>query len=112
MNLKNNVQRHKRIRAKIKGTADVPRLYVYRSNKHIYLSAVNDETGKIILSASDIISKDKKTKSEKAKILGKELGEKLKEKKIKKIVFDRGGYKYHGRIKSAADGIRDTGLKF
>lgn len=112
INLKNRIQRHKRIRAKIKGTADVPRIYVYRSGKHIYLKVVNDEAGKTILSASDIKLKGKKTKSEKAEIIGKELGEKLKEKKIKKIVFDRGGYKYHGRVKSAAEGMRGAGLKF
>lgn len=108
----NKIQRHKRIRAKIKGTADIPRLFVRRSNKYIYLSAVNDETGKTISAVSDIKSDIKKTKSEKAKILGKELGEKLKEKNIKKVVFDRGGYKYHGRIKSAAEGARESGLIF
>lgn len=114
---KNKIQkkesRHKRIRAKIKGIAEIPRLSVYRSNKYIYLSATDDELGKTILSVSDIKSKDnKKTKSEKAKILGKEMGEKLKSKNIKKIIFDRGGYKYHGRVKSAADGIRESGLEF
>jgi large subunit ribosomal protein L18 len=108
-------KRHKRIRAKMKGTAEVPRLCVFRSNKHVYGQLIDDEKGKTILSSSDFELKKSKIKSQKLKIaheIGKLLAKKAMEKKIEKIVFDRGGYKYHGRIKALADGAREGGLKF
>lgn len=116
--------RHKRVRAKIKGDAACPRLCVFRSNKHIYLQAVNDVHMKTILSADDLTAganlptgqagsgKKKQTKKENARAAGKVIAEKLVEKNIKKVVFDRGGYKYHGRIKEAAEGAREGGLQF
>lgn len=108
--------RHKRVRAKIIGTDDKPRLSIFRSNKHIFLQLIDDIAGKTLVSSGDLnISKKEKTKIKKtelAKKAGKELAKLAKEKKIKKVVFDRGGYKYHGRIKMAAEGAREGGLIF
>lgn len=124
-------RRHRRVRAKIKGTNKVPRLCVFRSNKHIYAQLIDDEKGETLVSASDLdIGKsqptagrpkaDKKTKSKKeltgkaavAYRVGQILAEKALEKKFEKVVFDRGGYKYHGRVKALAEGTREAGLKF
>jgi len=104
--------RHKRIRAKAMGTKEKPRLSVFRSNKHIFLQLIDDKAGKTLVSASDEKNKKKSTKTELAKEAGKKLAEAAKEKKIKKVVFDRGGYKYHGRVKAAAEGAREGGLQF
>ncbi|MDI6602924.1 MAG: 50S ribosomal protein L18 [Patescibacteria group bacterium] len=107
--------RHQRIRAKIKGTAKIPRLYVFRSAKHIYTQLIDDEEGKTLVSASDLeFKKSKKLKSkiDKAKEVGKLIAKKAIEKKIERVVFDRGGYKYHGRVKAVAEGAREGGLKF
>ncbi len=109
--------RHKRIKAKITGDATCPRLCVFRSNKHIYLQAVNDLEGKTIVCADDLTmnakdDKNKRAKKDKAHLAGKKIAEKLAEKNIKKVVFDRAGYKYHGRIKEAAEGAREGGLQF
>ena len=105
-----------RIRKKINGTADAPRLAVYRSNKQIYVQVVNDLNGETILSASskekDIAAQTGIKKVEQAKLVGKLLASKCKEKGIEKVVFDRSGYKYHGRVKSLADAAREGGLKF
>ncbi len=105
-----------RIRKKINGTAETPRLAVYRSNKQIYVQVVNDLSGVTLLSAC---SKEKEVaaqtgikKIEQAKLVGKLLAAKCKEKGIEKVVFDRSGYKYHGRVKSLADAAREGGLKF
>ena len=105
-----------RLRKKISGTAEAPRLAVYRSNKQIYAQVVDDLKGETILSAS---SKEKEIaaqagikKIEQAKLVGKLLAAKCKEKGIGKVVFDRSGYKYHGRVKSLADAAREGGLKF
>jgi len=106
-------RRHIRIRAKVKGTKKCPRLSVFRSNNHIYAQLIDDEKGKTILSASDIkIDKNKLNKVQLAKEIGSLLAKKAIENKIEKIVFDRGGYKYHGRIKAIAEGAREAGLKF
>jgi large subunit ribosomal protein L18 len=105
-----------RIRKKINGTAEAPRLAVYRSNKQIYVQVVNDLKGETILSASskekDIAAQTGIKKTEQAKLVGKLLAAKCKEKGIEKVVFDRSGYKYHGRVKSLADAAREGGLKF
>lgn len=113
-------RRHKRVRSIVKGTAKVPRLCVFRSNKHIYAQLIDDEKGKTLISASDLDLKKTKTKIKKeltgkaaiAYRVGQILAQKAIEKKFEKIVFDRGGYKYHGRIKALADGAREAGLKF
>lgn len=105
--------RHKRIRARILGTTGRPRLCVFRSGKHIYAQLIDDEKNKTILAVSDLKFKENRgTKIEKAKKVGKLIAEKAKDLKIEKIVFDRGGYKYHGRVKAVAEGARDGGLKF
>lgn len=106
------IRRHIRVRAKIKGTSKVPRLCVFRSSNHIYANLIDDEKGKTILSLSDFKSKSKKKKTDLAKELGKKIAEKALENKIQKIVFDRGGYEYHGRVKAMAEGAREGGLKF
>ncbi|OHA14254.1 MAG: 50S ribosomal protein L18 [Candidatus Tagabacteria bacterium RIFCSPLOWO2_01_FULL_39_11] len=106
-------RRHKRARSKISGTSKRPRLSVFRSNKHIYLQLIDDEKGKTLLGFSDAALKDKKRKkTEKAREAGKELAERASAKKISNVVFDKGEYKYHGRIKEAAEGAREGGLKF
>lgn len=104
------IKRHIKIRAKISGTKTAPRLCVFRSNKHIYAQLIDDSSKKIICAANDTDIKGKKT--EKAAEVGKAIAKLAKEKKITKAVFDRGGFKYHGRIKSLADGAREEGLKF
>lgn len=105
-----------RIRKKISGTTAVPRLAVYRSNKQIYVQAIDDLNGVTILSASsrekEIAGNTGINKTEQAKLVGKLLASKCKEKGIESVVFDRSGYKYHGRVKSLADAAREGGLKF
>ena len=100
------------MRIKIKGTASRPRLSVFRSNKGMYLQLIDDEKDKTLISArsSEVKSKDKKVVI--SYELGKLIAKKGIDKKIKAIVFDRGGYKYHGRIKAVADGAREGGLEF
>lgn len=116
--MNNNIKilkRIKRVRSKIFGTAKRPRLSVYKSNKFIYGQLIDDDKGKTLLSVSDkeLKLKDAKTtKSDKAKLAGQKLAEKAKVKKITQVVFDRGSYRYHGRVKSFADGAREGGLKF
>jgi len=97
--------RHRRIRAKIKGTAERPRLSVFKSNKYIYTQLVDDENCKILVAASD---RDLKSAYE----VGKLLAKKAADKGIKKVVFDRSGYKFHGLILELAKGAREGGLKF
>ncbi|MBD3282036.1 MAG: 50S ribosomal protein L18 [Candidatus Portnoybacteria bacterium] len=111
--VQNRNRRHKRVRAKIKGSEKIPRLCVFRSNKHIYGQLINDEKGETVLMVSDKeIKKPKLKKVEISKEVGKEIAKKAKSKKIDKIIFDRGGYKYHGRVKALAEGAREEGLKF
>ncbi|MFH1218418.1 MAG: 50S ribosomal protein L18 [Candidatus Peregrinibacteria bacterium] len=105
-------RRHTRIRSKVTGTSERPRLVIFRSLQHIYAQLVNDKDGKVLLSSSDIKEKGKGTKSEKAKNVGLDLAKKAKDKKITEVVFDRNGYKYHGRAKELAEGAREGGLKF
>lgn len=135
---KQRFKRRKKIRAKISGTKEKPRLCVFRSNKHIYAQLINDKNNKVLASLSDSkIKKTKKSSSVKAKTdekkvkdksgkqkkilsskiliafeLGKAVAKKAKDLKITSVVFDRGGYKYHGRVKALAEGAREQGLKF
>jgi len=107
------LQRHKRVRAKISGTAKKPRLCVFRSAKHVYAQLIDDEKGKTLAAASDQkIKKEKKKKKDLAREVGKNIAQKALEKKIEKAVFDRSSYQYHGRIKEVAEGAREGGLKF
>ena len=140
-------RRHKRIRAKLFGTAKVPRLSVFRSAKHIYAQLIDDEKGVTLVAASDrelkkskipegkpsasyVAGKNQKSKTQIKKIkikegqklltgkaafayeIGKLIAKKALEKKIEKVVFDRRGYKYHGRVKAVSEGAREGGLKF
>ncbi|MEE4176180.1 MAG: 50S ribosomal protein L18 [Bacteroides sp.] len=104
-----------RIRKKVNGTADRPRLTVFRSNKGIYAQVINDLEGRTLVSASSMskeLADKKMTKTETAKEVGKLLAGKASEAGIEKVVFDRNGYLYHGRVKSLAEGAREGGLKF
>jgi large subunit ribosomal protein L18 len=107
----------KRVRKKIQGTSDKPRLHVSRSNRYIYVQAVDDLNGTVLAYAStlekDFREKNENKKNIKAsKTLGKIAAERLKKKKIKEIVFDRGHYPYQGRIKALAESMRQSGIKF
>ena len=105
-----------RIRKKVDGTAARPRLAVFRSDKHIYAQAIDDATGATVACAStmdkDLRPKQGKGKTDAAKVVGGAIAERLKAKGIEAVVFDRGGYLYHGRIKALADAAREAGLKF
>jgi large subunit ribosomal protein L18 len=113
-NIKYNLRsrRHARVRAKVSGTAERPRLVIFRSLTNTYAQIIDDETGKVLCGTSDLKSKSKGTKVERAKEVGAEIAKIAKEKKIESVVFDRNGYKYHGRVKSLAEGAREGGLKF
>jgi len=132
-------RRHKKVRAKIFGTIDRPRLFVFRSNQHIYAQLIDDDKGRTLIAVSDLeikkthtrtnlvrerqktkVGEEEDKKSQKqmtAKLLiafevGKLIAEKALKKKIGKVVFDRGGFAYHGRVKALAEGAREVGLKF
>lgn len=116
---KNSVRqrRHARVRKHVKGTAEAPRLNVYRSLNHIYVQVIDDVKGVTLVSASTLEKEVKEkikdvTKTEAAKIVGQTAGERAKAKGIETVVFDRGGYLYTGRVKAVADGAREAGLKF
>lgn len=104
-------RRAKRVRMKVSGTASRPRLSVYRSLGHIYAQLINDEKGVTLASARDSEVKAGKTKVEKAYEVGKLLAAKAKTAKISEAVFDRGAFKYHGRVKALAEGAREGGIK-
>jgi len=104
---------HDRIRTKVQGTSERPRLNVYRSLNHIYAQVIDDAQGVTLVSASTVASKAKTGGNvAAAKEVGKLVAERAKEKGVKKVVFDRGGYLYHGRIKALADAAREAGLEF
>ena len=108
-------ERHKRVRAKVVGTASVPRLNVFRSNSNIFAQIIDDEKAVTLVSASSIDKELKLTNGsnvEAATKVGELLAKRAKDKKIKKVVFDRGGYLYHGRVKALADAARENGLEF
>ncbi|MBM7601760.1 large subunit ribosomal protein L18 [Virgibacillus halotolerans] len=108
-------RRHARVRRKISGTQVRPRLNVYRSNKHIYAQLINDDNGVTLVSAS---TKDKTfngeatSNTEAAKQIGEAIAKRAQDKGFKSVVFDRGGYLYHGRVKTLADAAREAGLEF
>ena len=102
---------HLRIRKRLKGTAERPRLAVYRSNKDIYCQLIDDVNCVTIASTSSKEIKEG-NKSEQATSVGKQIADMAKQSKIETVVFDRGGYLYHGRVKALADGARENGLKF
>ena len=104
----------RRIRKKVFGTSSVPRLSVFRSNKQIYAQIIDDVTGKTLASSGSLKNEEaqKGNKSAQAEMVGKLIAEKAKKSGIDKVVFDRNGYLYHGRVKSLADSARKEGLKF
>jgi len=110
--IEKKLRRHAKIRKRISGTSDVPRLFVFRSINHIYAQLINDQIGKIIVSVCDKDIKGKHTKLELSSKVGQEIAKKAIENKIEKAVFDRGGLMYHGRVKAVAQGAREGGLKF
>ena len=103
-------KRHQAIRVKLSGTSEFPRLAVYRSTKHIYAQLIDDEKGITLASASSLKMKGNNT--EVATKVGEEIAKQAKKLKIKKVVFDRGGYLYHGRVAALADAARANGLEF
>ncbi|MDO4679870.1 MAG: 50S ribosomal protein L18 [Aerococcus sp.] len=105
-------KRHGRIRRNLNGTAECPRLSVFRSNKHIYAQLIDDVAGVTLASASDTNEFNEGTKVDHAKAVGQAIAERGKAAGIVKVVFDRGGYQYHGRIAALADAARENGLEF
>jgi large subunit ribosomal protein L18 len=106
------IRRHARVREKVRGSAERPRLAVYRSLTHIYAQLIDDDAGKTLASASSLDARDSKDKkSARANAVGKNLGERAKQAGIGEVVFDRGGYRYHGRVKALAEGVRAAGVK-
>lgn len=115
MNKTNRLQtnRKQRVRGKLVKVSNRPRLIVNRTNQHIYAQIV-DSNGKLVVSASDVTfkAKDKATKTDKAAFVGEDIAKKAKKAKISQVAFDRGYYKYHGRVKALAEAARSTGLEF
>ena len=104
-------KRRKRIRSRFSGTSQRPRVSVFRSNSHIYVQVIDDQTHITLVGVSDkALEKEVKSKVSRSLELGKLIAKNLGEKKIKSVVFDRGGYRYHGRVKAVADGLREGGL--
>jgi large subunit ribosomal protein L18 len=108
---------HERVRKKVEGTPERPRLCVYRSLGHIYAQVIDDRSGKTLVSASSLDGETKKNLKgggniAAAKVIGKTVAERAKAAGVSKVVFDRGGYKYHGRVKALADAAREAGLQF
>lgn len=110
-NISKRERRHKRIRARVSGTAERPRLAVFKSNKFIYAQLIDDTAGKTLASASDI-KNAKGTKVERAIAIGSEIASKAQKQNITSIVFDRGGFRFTGRVKALADSARTAGLIF
>ncbi len=112
-------RRHRRIRTHLSGTAEKPRLAVFKSLKHFYCQIIDDERGltlasssTLVKSVSDKLAVKKVNKTESAKVVGEDIAERAVKAGIKTVVFDRGGFKYHGRVKAMADAARKAGLKF
>ena len=106
------LRRHKRVRKTISGTPEMPRLNVFRSNKEIYVQVIDDTNGVTLASSSSKVLKVNGGNIEGAKLVGKDIAEKCKKAKIERVVFDRGGYLYHGRVAALADAARENGLEF
>lgn len=108
----NRLSRKNRIRAKISGTTERPRLSVFRSNTHISVQLIDDTAGKTLAAASDLKMKKEGTKSEMAAKVWADMAKKVLDLKIENVVFDRGWFAYHGRVKALAEALREGGLKF
>ena len=111
---KRRLRRKIHIRKKISGTEEIPRMSVYRSNRYLYIQAIDDHHGYTLAAASNIEKdlREIKSTSADAERLGQVMGKRLREKKIARVVFDRNGYSYHGVVKSIADGARKAGIQF
>lgn len=110
-------RRHRRVRAKVAGTPDCPRLNVFRSLSHIYAQVIDDTSGRTLVSASSLDAELReqlagKKKTEQARLVGSAVAARARAAGLSAVVFDRGGYRYHGRIKALADGAREAGLEF
>ena len=106
------LERHERVRTKVVGTHEVPRVCVFRSNTNIYAQIIDDSEGITLVSASSLEFKGNGSNVDAAKLVGGNLAKKAKKAGITKVVFDRGGYLYHGRVKALAEALRDGGLEF
>ncbi len=106
------INRHRRVRAKIKGSDIRPRLALSRSSRYLQVQIIDDQKCQTLIGMSDMAMKIKGTKQDRAKVLGKLMADKAKEKGITKVVFDRGGFQYHGRVRAFADAAREGGLEF
>jgi large subunit ribosomal protein L18 len=111
------IRRHLRVRKRVSGTTERPRLSVFRSSSHIYAQVVDDTTGRTLAAASDVDPELRpqragKPKTEVAKLVGAKLGSRASAAGVTQVVFDRGGFQYHGRVKALADSARETGLRF
>ncbi len=114
---KARIRRHRRVRAKISGTPGRPRLNVFRSLSHIYAQIIDDEAGHTLVSASTVDREvrgqvEEKSKTEAAQLVGQLVAKRAQEIGVKEVVFDRGGFRYHGRVKALADAAREAGLEF
>ncbi|MBN1484957.1 MAG: 50S ribosomal protein L18 [Chloroflexia bacterium] len=108
-------KRHQRVRVRISGTATRPRLNVFRSARYIHAQLIDDTVGHTLAAASSLdpsIRDESGTKTDQARLVGKLMGQRALERGIQQVVFDRGGYKYHGRVKALAEGAREAGLEF
>ena len=106
----NRARRHARGRAKLVGTAQRPRVAVFKSNTYVYVQAIDDVSHKTLVAVNDAHVAKKGTKTERAALAGKKLAELLQEKKVKTVIFDKSGFTYHGRIKAVADALREAGI--
>lgn len=111
------IRRHLRVRKRVTGTSQRPRLCVFRSAKHIYAQVVDDASGRTLISASDLdtelrAERDGKQKIAIAKVVGQVVGRRARDAGVTQVVFDRGGFQYHGRVKALADSAREAGLEF
>jgi large subunit ribosomal protein L18 len=109
--VKGRLNRHRRVRKKVSGTAERPRLAVYRSNRHIYAQIIDDVAGKTLVSASSLTDADGDDPKAKAKAVGTAIAAKAKDAGISSVTFDRGGFIYHGRVQAVAEGAREGGLE-
>lgn len=109
---RSRISRHRRVRKKVIGVAERPRLAVFRSNRHIYVQVIDDSTGRTLAAASTLDGVEGKDPKEKARNVGLSVAEKAKKAGITKVMFDRGGFMYHGRVAALADGAREGGLEF
>ncbi|HEV2757254.1 MAG TPA: 50S ribosomal protein L18 [Actinomycetota bacterium] len=105
-------RRHRRVRKKVIGSAERPRLAVYRSNRHIYAQVIDDVAGRTLAAASTLVVGDGDDPKAKAKAVGAQVAEKAKAAGVERVTFDRGGFRYTGRIQALADGAREAGLEF